>query len=89
MGDDLFALLERYFESDEEGGNPAQDLLIVGFSSYMNKLKTRILTNFLLHPDVIFASPEQREAQYDQREQLALQVRPLPDESESECPAWH
>lgn len=38
MVDDSFLMLEQYFKSEEEGGNPAQDLLMLGFPEYMNAL---------------------------------------------------
>jgi len=33
--DDLFDVLGAYFKSEDEGGNPVQDLLMLGFSEYM------------------------------------------------------
>jgi hypothetical protein len=56
MIDDLFDVLNFYFADDEtEGGNPVQDLLIIGFSEYMARLANRLFDEFILHPDSLYA----------------------------------
>lgn len=45
--DDLLTLLGYYFKGEDEGGNPAQDLLVLGFSDYMDALDEELHTNFL------------------------------------------
>ena len=47
MVDDIFDLLGKYFLSEEEGGNPVQDLLMLGFPDYMGALNDELHTNFL------------------------------------------
>jgi serine/threonine protein kinase len=47
MVDDLFALLGEYFASEDEGGNPAQDLLLLGYSEYMGALDEELHDKFL------------------------------------------
>jgi len=38
MVDDLFHVLSDYFKSEDEGGNPVQDLFLPGFEDYMHAL---------------------------------------------------
>lgn len=40
--DDLFGVLGSYFKSEEEGGNPVQDLLMLGFQEYMAVLEEEL-----------------------------------------------
>ena len=47
MVDDIFNLLAKYYLSEEEGGNPVQDLLMLGFPDYMGALNDELHTNFL------------------------------------------
>ena len=47
MVDDIFDLLGKYFLSEDEGGNPVQDLLMLGFPDYMGALNEELHTNFL------------------------------------------
>lgn len=47
MVDDLFDLLNVYFKGEEEGGNPVQDLLMLGFPEYMDALDEELHTKFL------------------------------------------
>merc|ERR1711959_725510 len=48
MIDDLFELLDHYFEEEQDGGNPAQDLLTLGFAEYMAALDKELHDNLLL-----------------------------------------
>lgn len=48
MVDDLFDVLGRYFRDEDEGGNPAQDLLLVGFDDYMDALDEELHDKLLL-----------------------------------------
>ena len=55
MVDDLFAVLRFYFRDDESGGgNAVKDLLIPGFSEYMNAVSEELYDNFLLNLTVSF-----------------------------------
>jgi hypothetical protein len=47
MANDLGDVLTEYFRSESEGGNPVQDLFIMGFSSYNDALEK------ILHQDMI------------------------------------
>ena len=52
MVDDLFALLGEYFRNQEEGGNPVQDLLMLGFPEYMGALDDELHNKLLgVHVD--------------------------------------
>ncbi|CAB9529621.1 activated protein kinase catalytic subunit alpha-1 [Seminavis robusta] len=47
MVDDIFNLLGKYFKSEDEGGNPVQDLLMLGFPEYMGALDEELHDKFL------------------------------------------
>ena len=47
MVDDIFDVLGEYFLSEEEGGNPVQDLLMLGFPDYMGALNEELHDKFL------------------------------------------
>lgn len=47
MVDDLFNVLSKYFKSEDEGGNPVQDLFIPGFSDYMHALDEELHVKLL------------------------------------------
>lgn len=50
--DDLLQLLHQYFRSETEGGNPVQDLLMLGFSEYMGALDEELHDKFFgVKPD--------------------------------------
>ena len=50
--DDLFALLDTYFKPEDEGGNPSQDLLMLGFPDYMGALDEELHDKFFgVKPD--------------------------------------
>jgi len=49
MVDDLFNVLGEYFKDEDEGGNPVQDLLMVGFSKYMDVLDNELHDKLLLN----------------------------------------
>jgi len=52
MVDDLFDMLGEYFKGEDEGGNPVQDLLMLGFPEYMGALDEELHTNLLgVKPD--------------------------------------
>eukprot|EP00730_Choanoeca_flexa_P017682 TRINITY_DN8547_c0_g1_i2.p1 TRINITY_DN8547_c0_g1~~TRINITY_DN8547_c0_g1_i2.p1 ORF type:complete len:1147 (+),score=180.38 TRINITY_DN8547_c0_g1_i2:51-3491(+) len=48
---DLFKVLDFNFQDEEAAGNPAQDLLMLGFSDYMQELKQHIFDDYLLSSD--------------------------------------
>ena len=48
MAEDLNKVLSRYFREPEDGGNPTQDLFIVGFADYNDALDTSLHKEFLL-----------------------------------------
>jgi hypothetical protein len=48
MAQDLHDVLKEYFRSEEEGGNPVQDLFIIGASDYMDVLDVALHENFIL-----------------------------------------
>jgi len=48
MADDLNAVLQEYFKDKDEGGNPAQDLFIIGFPDYNEALDTELHKKLLL-----------------------------------------
>ena len=50
MAEDLNKVLSRYFREPEDGGNPTQDLFIVGFADYnlVELLGTAQRCNFLV-----------------------------------------
>ena len=50
MAEDLHSVLVEYFRSEEEGGNPAQDLFIIGFPQYNEALDTELHKKLLLAP---------------------------------------
>uniref|UniRef100_A0A7S1YFW9 Guanylate cyclase n=2 Tax=Grammatophora oceanica TaxID=210454 RepID=A0A7S1YFW9_9STRA len=45
--DDLFDVLGAYFRSEENGGNPVQDLLMLGFREYMGALDEELHSKLL------------------------------------------
>jgi len=61
MINDLFDVLSIYFESEEEGGNPVQDLFVPGFSDYMNALDDE------LHVKLFNIGKKAYEAQGDEK----------------------
>lgn len=48
MAEDLHDVLEEYFRSEEEGGNPVQDLFIKGAPDYMDVLDVALHEEFIL-----------------------------------------
>ena len=45
--DDIFDVLGSYFRTEEEGGNPVQDLLMLGFREYMSVLDEELHVKLL------------------------------------------
>jgi gamma-aminobutyric acid type B receptor len=60
MIDDLFEVLGGYFSDDEgeERGNGVQDLLIIGFSEYMDVIDTEMYDHFLLAPEIFYSASD-------------------------------
>lgn len=48
MAQDMHDVLEEYFRNEEEGGNPVQDLFIIGAPDYMDVLDVALHENFIL-----------------------------------------
>ena len=48
MADDLSVVLQEYFKDKDEGGNPVQDLFIIGFPDYNEALDTELHKRLLL-----------------------------------------
>ena len=48
MAADLTAVLDKYFTSEEEGGNTVQDLFIIGFADYNDALNTELHKNLIM-----------------------------------------
>mmetsp|Transcript_57596 Transcript_57596/g.166724 ORF Transcript_57596/g.166724 Transcript_57596/m.166724 type:complete len:1331 (-) Transcript_57596:116-4108(-) len=61
MAQDLFAVLGYYFTNPEQQndagviGNSAMDLVMIGFSEYMNSINDAFIKRFYLHPEVLWA----------------------------------
>jgi len=48
LAEDLHAVLNEYFKEEGDGGNPVQDLFIVGFTDYNKALNTELHDNLVL-----------------------------------------
>jgi hypothetical protein len=48
MADDLGNVLKEYFRTEKEGGNPVQDLFIIGFPQYNDALDLELHSNMII-----------------------------------------
>ncbi|EGD77131.1 TK protein kinase [Salpingoeca rosetta] len=62
MADDLFDVLRFYFLED---GNPAQDLLMLGFSEYQGAFDQHVFSEFLLSDDFFYLPDYEWEELFD------------------------
>eukprot|EP00808_Paulinella_micropora_P018061 g22921.t1 len=62
MAQDLATLLGFYWQDPYiDGGNPVEDLLLLGFSEYMAQLATSLFKNFVLSDKIFYGNPTQAE----------------------------
>jgi len=72
MAIDLHQMLKFYFKDPgDEGGNCAQDLLILGFSEYMNKFNERIYRDLLLQTTILDGTISEKDFETLYRESIS------------------